>query len=254
MQMQLMSEANVSMEAGSAVKAMPDFAEREIVAAAISGCAGAFEQIVKKYEARVFRLAHSMTRRHEDAEEIAQNAFVQVFKNISRFRGDSSFHTWLTRITINEALMKIRRRRTNEVSIDDLDGAEEGFSFHEIEAHGPTPEQRYSQTELREILGAIMAKLPQSYRPIFQLRDVEGFSTGETAKILGLTPGTVKTRLRRARSLMRDSLNEHFKRSRRRRRVVSKSQIRGEVMVALGINGGTPWPPRPSTTAAASIS
>src|SRR5580698_4942339 len=150
-------ESSVLAEHGSAVKGIPGLAEHQIVAAAMSGCHDAFEQLVKKYEARVFRLANAIARRHEDAEEIMQNAFVQALKNISRFRGDSSFYTWLSRITINEALMKIRQRRSNEISIDDSVETDDGFLSLEIQDWGPTPEQRYRQTELRKILAATIA-------------------------------------------------------------------------------------------------
>lgn len=220
MQAQLINQSNVSMDAGCLGKAAPDRAEREIVVAAMGGCGDAFEKLVRKYEGRVFRLAQTIAHRREDAEEIMQNAFVQVFKNISRFRGDSSFYTWLARITINEALMKIRQRHFNEISIDDKPETDEGSLPHEIEDSGPTPEQSYSQTELQNILAATIAKLPAGYRVVFRLRNVEGFSTEETAQMLGLTVCAAKTRLRRARNRLRNFLNEYFKPSLQPRRRV----------------------------------
>ncbi len=197
-------------------KATPDLTEKELIEAAKCGCRDAFEELVQKYEARVFCLAQRITHCREDAEEAMQNAFLQVFKNVSRFRGDSGFYTWLARITINEALMKLRERRVTEFSIDNSAEAEDG-SLREIEDWGPTPEQRYSQTELQSILATTIAKLSIGYRTVFQLRDVEGFSTEETAQLLGLTPSAVKTRLRRARNQLRCLLNDYFKPSARKR-------------------------------------
>jgi len=192
-------------------RATHDRSEKELIEAAKAGCHSAFEDLVQKYEARVFRLAQRITHCREDAEEAMQNAFLQVVKNLSRFRGDSGFYTWLARITINEALMKLRQRRFIEVSIDNSAETDDGSVLRDIEDWGPTPEQRYSQTELRSILAATIARLSIGYRTVFQLRDVEGFSTEETAELLGLTASAVKTRLRRARNQLRWLLNDYLK-------------------------------------------
>lgn len=253
MQAQLMSRSDPSADASFAVKAREDLAEREIIVGAMSGCTDAFEQLVKRYEARIFRLAHTMAHQHEDAEEIVQNAFVQVFKNISRFRGDSSFYTWLARITINEALMKIRQRRVSEISIDEPVETDDGFLPYEIEDWGPTPEQRYSQTELQRILARTIAKLAHGYRLIFLLRDVEGFSTEETAQMVGLTACAVKTRLRRARNQLRSLLNEYFKPSFQRGRGAGQFQIRAEALAAVGIGVGGSWDQQRQASGAASM-
>jgi len=253
MQAELVNQSNVPVVRRSTAEATADLDGEALVAAAMRGSTAAFEKIVKKYEARVFRLAHTIAHRREDAEEIMQNAFVQVFKNISRFRGDSSFYTWLTRITINEALMRIRQRRLNEISIDEPAETGEGSLPHQIEDWGPSPEQRYSQTELQAILATTISKLPQGYRTVFQLRDVEGFSTEETAEMVGLTPCAVKTRLRRARAQLRGHLSEYFKPSLQRRSITTQSEIRSEMMTALGIDGGTSWHSRGATTSAASM-
>lgn len=253
MQAQSMSQLAVPADASSAVKATPDPAERKIVAAAMRGCPDAFEQLVKRYEARIFRLARTMAHRNEDAEEIVQNAFVQVFRNISRFRGDSSFYTWLARITINEALMKIRQRRVTEISIDEPVETDDGSLPYEVEDWGPTPEQRYSQTELQKILAATIAKLAYGYRAVLVLRDVEGFSTDETAQMVGLTACAVKTRLRRARNQLRSFLNEYFKPSFQHRRGAGQSQMRTEVLAALGIGSGGSWDQQSQASGAASM-
>src|SRR5260370_29025802 len=121
--------------------------EAQLVAWVGNGCAAAIEQLVGRYESRVFRLARNITGNHENAEEVAQNAFFKAFLNFAAFRGDSRFYTWLVPIAVNEALMKIRSRRFREVSIDrakDSEDGEEKTSSQELQDWGPNPEQRYS--------------------------------------------------------------------------------------------------------------
>jgi RNA polymerase sigma-70 factor, ECF subfamily len=185
--------------------------EQELVAQARSGSTMAFEQLVEEYERRIFRLAQSITRNQEDAEDVMQNALVKAFRKLPTFRGDSSFYTWLVRITVNEALMGIRRRRWNEVSTDDSSESDGFLPRDEIEDWGPSPEQTYSQTELRDILATTIGALDSGYRSVFQLRHIEGFSTRETAQALSLSSTAVKTRLQRARLQLRRSLNRYFR-------------------------------------------
>lgn len=185
------------------------FNEERLVAEARGKSRAAFQQLVERYESRVFRVAERIAHSREDAEEIMQDAFVQAYKNLARFRGDSRFYTWLIRITINEGLMKVRRRRFNEISIHNQ--TEESPSARELADRGPNPEQRYSQAELSSILETTIAQLPPGNRVVFQLHDVEGFSTQETAQALAGSPIAVKSRLRRARFQLRESLNLYFK-------------------------------------------
>jgi RNA polymerase sigma-70 factor, ECF subfamily len=184
--------------------------EQELVAEAQAGSTIAFERLIEKYERRIFRLAQNITRNREDAEDVMQNALVKAFRKLPTFRGDSSFYTWLVRITVNEGLMGIRRRRWNEVSMDDSGESDGPLLRDEIEDWGPSPEQRYSETELQDILTKAIRALGPGYRTVFQLRDVESFSTRETARALSLSPTAVKTRLRRARLQLRRSLNKYF--------------------------------------------
>lgn len=184
--------------------------ELELIDEAKRGSEAAFDCLVERYQSRIFRLAQNLTRNREDAEEVLQNALIKAYKHLDRFRGDSRFYTWLVRIAVNEALMKIRRRRRNEVSIDETNDSYAGFQPLEIEDWGPNPEQQYSQTELHEILATAIHELEPGYRAVFQLRDVEEFSTEETAEALLLTPAAVKTRLLRARLQLRQALNKYF--------------------------------------------
>ncbi len=188
--------------------------EAQLVAWAGNGCPAAIEQLVGRYESKVFRLARNITGNHEDAEEVVQNAFFKAFLSLPAFRGESRFYTWLVRIAVNEALMKIRSRRFREVSIDrskDSEDGEEKTISQELQDWGPNPEQRYSQEELRGILETAISKLAPRYHIVFHLRDIEGFSSKETAQTLHLSLATVKARTRRARLQLRDSLDAYFR-------------------------------------------
>lgn len=186
-----------------------EFNEEQLVREAQDGSLDAFQQLVKCHEAKVFRVARRIAPSYEDAEEIVQDAFVQAYKNLRNFRGESRFYTWLVRITINAGLMKMRRQHPNEISFDVQ--YDEGLFPSEIEDWGPNPEQRYSQEELHDILEKTIAQLPPGHRIVFQLRDVEGLSTEETAQALSLSPTAVKSRLRRARGQLRELLNRYFR-------------------------------------------
>jgi RNA polymerase sigma-70 factor (ECF subfamily) len=185
--------------------------EGDVITRAKTRSETAFEQLVEHYERRAFRLAWRITRNQEDAEDVVQNAFVKAFQNLTDFRGDSRFYTWLVRITINEALMKIRRRRSNEDSINESPQADDISVPLEIKDQAANPEQRYLQYEVQRILAATINELEPPYRAVFQLRDVEGLSTEQTAQALDLSSSTVKTRLHRARMKLRETLNDYFR-------------------------------------------
>ena len=185
--------------------------EARLVAAARRGEAAAFEGLLARYEARIFRLAQNMTRNREDAEEVVQDAFTRAFTHLDTFHGDSRFSTWLTRIAINQALMKLRRHRPNVVPLDEMMETEDGSLPREIADWGPNPEQRYSQHELQAILADATDQLLPSLRIVFQLRDVERLSIQETAEALGLSASAVKSRLLRARLELRERLSERFR-------------------------------------------
>ena len=190
--------------------------ETALIVQARSGSAVAIEQLVRRYENRLFRLARNITSNYEDAEEVVQNAFIKAFYNLSAFRGDSRFYTWLVSITVNEALMKIRGRRFSEVPIDNADEGEDQLISLQFNDWGPNPEERYSQEELRRILDISVSKLDPKYRIVFQLRDVEGLTTDETARALSLSVAAVKARLARARLQLRNSLDIYFRKPKSR--------------------------------------
>jgi RNA polymerase sigma-70 factor (ECF subfamily) len=186
--------------------------ELVLVTAARAGDVDAFEQLVKKYDRNVFRIANHITQNREDAEDVVQDAFLKAFKNLPRFQGQSKFYTWLVRIAVNEALMRLRKRRNAKtVSMDEDVETEEGSMPREVADWSPDPEQQYRQAELGDILQKTIQALSPGFRTVFVLRDIEGLSTEETAEMLGLSVPAVKSRLLRARLQLRERLNRYFK-------------------------------------------
>ena len=195
-------------------KPLPSTVVREdegaLVSAAKAGDLAAFEELVNRYEQRIFRLTMHITQNREDAEDATQDAFLKSFQHLNDFEGGSRFYTWLVRIAVNEALMRLRRRRPNVTSIDEPVETEEDMVPREIEDWGPTPEQRYATTELNSILTETISGLEPIYRAVFLLRDVEQLSSEETAEVLNISVPAVKSRLLRARLKLREKLNTYF--------------------------------------------
>lgn len=193
-------------------RAGEDTSELPLVQAAKKGDLEAFSQLVKRYDRNIFRIAQHITHNEEDAQDVVQDAFLKAYQNLEQFQGNSKFYTWLVRIAVNEALMKLRRRRTDKtVSIDEDVETEEGSMPRELADWGPNPEQLYRQSELSDILKKTIQGLPPGFRTVFVLRDVEGLSTEETAEMLGLSIPAVKSRLLRARLQLRERLAKYFK-------------------------------------------
>src|SRR6195256_812510 len=194
------------------VAAAPVTEELSLVRAAKQGDDAAFEELVRRYDRNVFRIAQHITQNREDAEDVVQEAFLKAYGNLAKFQGQSKFYPWLVRIAVNEALMKLRRRRPERtVSLDEDIKTDEDSVPREVADWSPNPEQQYNQAELREILTKTIQGLPSSFRTVFVLRDVEGLSTEETAEALELSIPAVKSRLLRARLPLRERLNKYFK-------------------------------------------
>jgi len=185
--------------------------EHLLVAAAKAGDGTAFEELVNRYERKIFRLTMNITGNHEDAEDAMQDAFLKSYAHLQSFQGDSRFYTWLVRIAANEALMRLRKRRPNQFSLDEPVEGEDDLMPREIEDWEPSPEQRYAQTEMQEILNDVIEKLEPDFRTVFVLRDVEELTTEETAEALGISVPAVKSRLLRARLKLRQKLNRYFR-------------------------------------------
>ena len=155
----------------------------------------------------------NITQNREDAEDVLQEAFLKAYEHLDQFQGNSRFYTWIVRIAVNQALMKLRKRKSDRsVSLDEQIDTGEDTMVREIAAWDPDPEQQYNQDELGGILTGAIQGLEPIYRTVFTLRDVEGLSTEETAEALDLSVPAVKSRLLRARLQLREKLTRFFKR------------------------------------------
>ncbi len=186
--------------------------EHLLVAASKKGDAAAFEELVSRYEDKIFRLTKNITGNREDAEDAMQDAFLKAYSHLQDFHGDSRFYTWLVRIAANEALMRLRKRRPNQFSLDEPIEGDTDLFPRELEDWGPTPEQGYAQAELQGILAEVIEELDPEFRIVLVLRDLEELSTQGTAEALGISVPAVKSRLLRARLKLREKLNRHFRR------------------------------------------
>ena len=185
--------------------------EMQLVRRAKGGDDSAYEELVRRYDRNVFRIAQHITQNREDAEDVVQEAFLKAYSNLAKFQEQSKFYTWLVRIAVNEALMKLRRRKPERtVSLDEEVKTEDDSLPREVADWSPNPEQMYNQAELRDILTRTIQGLPSGFRTVFVLRDVEGLSTEETAEALELSIPAVKSRLLRARLQLRERLNRFF--------------------------------------------
>jgi RNA polymerase sigma-70 factor (ECF subfamily) len=186
----------------------------DLVQASKNGDVAAFEQLVKRYDGKLFRIAQSVTRNREDSQDVVQETFLKAYQHLGDFRGDSQFSTWLFRITVNQSLMKLRKQRAiKDVSLDeDFQGDGDKLPLEVID-WAPNPEQLYRTSELREILIKTIEELPPILRTVFVLQDLEGLSTIQTAEALTLSQPAVKSRLWRARLQLRERLNKYFGKS-----------------------------------------
>jgi RNA polymerase sigma-70 factor (ECF subfamily) len=185
----------------------------DLVHASKNGDVAAFEELVKRYDRKLFRIAQHVTHNREDSEDVVQETFLKAFQHLGEFRETSQFSTWLIRITLNQALMKLRkqRRAIREVSLEEHFQAEGDMLPMEVTDWAPNPEQLYSASELRNILIKALKELRPILRAVFVLRDVEGLSIAQTAEVLNLSHAAVKARLWRARLQLRERLNRYFR-------------------------------------------
>jgi RNA polymerase sigma-70 factor (ECF subfamily) len=187
--------------------------EMVLLSQAREGDTQAFGELVRRYESKIFRLAQHITQNREDAEDVLQETFLKAYEHLGQFQGQSKFYTWVVRIAVNQALMKLRRRKTDKsVSLDETIDTGEDTIVREIAAWDEDPEQRFSREEIGQILESAIQALEPPYRSVFVLRDMEDLSTEETAEALGLSVPAVKSRLLRARLQLREKLTRQFKR------------------------------------------
>ena len=194
---------------------LPETADGDLglVHASKNGDTAAFEEIVKRYDRRLLRIAQNLMHNREDAEEVVQETFLKAFRHLDQFRADAKFSTWLIRIAVNQSLTMLRKLRSaKKVSIDrDCQSEEDNLSI-DLSDWAPNPEELYRAAELREILRDKLRQLHPHLRMAFVLRDIEGLSVDQTAEALNLSVGAVMARAWRARIQLRERLSKYFRR------------------------------------------
>lgn len=187
--------------------------ESSLLAQLRSGDEAAFETLVRTYSPRLLALARRIVGSDEEARDVIQDAFLSAFRSLARFQGDARLSTWLHRIVVNTALMKLRtRRRRPEESIEPLLPAflADGHYAEKFSAWSEPADVMLARDEVRALVRKRIDELPESFRTVLVLRDIEGLDTEETARVLDTTPNAVKIRLHRARQALRTLLAPHF--------------------------------------------
>ena len=173
--------------------------------------AGAFRAIMRAHNQRLYRIARGVVRNDGEAEDVVQEAYVRAFTHLDGFRGDSSLSTWLSRIVINEALGRLRKsRRRAETALPLEQAGEARIIPFPLNSSNDDPERTMAQRQILRLVEKATDKLPDIYRAVFVARVIEGLSIEETAEVIGIRPETVKTRLHRARVLVRQELDEQI--------------------------------------------
>ena len=179
--------------------------DAELVRRALARDETAVRAIMQANNRRLYRLARGILRNDAEAEDVVQDTYVRAFTHLEQFRGDSSLSTWLSRIAMNEALGRLRRQRPG-VELSSLDKVPQAQIIPFPLASSDDPEKSMAQREIQHVVEHAIDELPEPFRLIFITRVIEGMNVEETAEILGLKPETVKTRLHRARNLLRDNV------------------------------------------------
>ena len=186
--------------------------ESRMIASILAGETQLFHELIRPYERRVYAMALSFLRNEADAEDVAQEAFLKAFRGLASFRGDAKFGTWLVSITLNEARSRIRRR--DAIKMESLDEPEDDQGHSSpalLRDWKEIPSEALERKEVRSLLQIAIASLPQIYREVFQLRDIEQLSVNEAAQALGITVSSVKVRLHRARMMLQKNLAPQLK-------------------------------------------
>lgn len=195
------------MTADARIPAVEDMSlsDEEVVRRVLGGERGLFEILMRRYNQRLFRIARAVLSDAVEAEDVMQDAYVRAYQHLEQFDGRAKFSTWLSKIALHEALAR-RRRRQRFVELEDVLQADKNSMI--TMANTPNPEQTALTRTLSGMLEAAIDTLPQAYRTVFVLRDVESLNTTETAESLGISEATVKVRLHRARAMLRREIYE----------------------------------------------
>ena len=186
------------------VPSQDPLSDEEVVARVLGGETNLFEIVMRRYNQRLYRVARAILRNDSEVEDVMQDAYVRAYEHLGQFAGRAKFSTWLTRIAVHEALM--RRRRGNRYQELQPMSEREKDPMEAFPSMALNPEQQASTSQIRGLLEEAVEQLPDAYRAVFILRDVEEINTIETAAVLNLTEENVKVRLHRARALLRKSL------------------------------------------------
>jgi RNA polymerase sigma-70 factor (ECF subfamily) len=185
--------------------------DAELARRALASDSGAFCAIMQKHNRRLYRIARGVLRNNTDAEDAVQDAYVSAFSHLASYRGDSTLATWLSRIVMNEALGRLRRqRRTVDLSALESERSKAEIIRFPLSAPSDDPERTMAQRQILQLVEQATDNLPEAFRLVFVTRVIEGMSVEETSELLGIKPETVKTRLHRARQLVRSQLDERI--------------------------------------------
>ncbi len=185
--------------------------DTNLVRRALAHDAGAFRAIMQKHNRRLYRIARGILGNNADAEDAVQDAYVAAFTNLASYRGESALATWLSRIVMNEALGRLRRRRaTVDIAAGDAMRSEAEIIQFPLSTPNDDPERTMAQRQILELVERATDDLPAAFRLVFVTRVIEGMSVEETSELLGIRPQTVKTRLHRARQLVREQLDKQI--------------------------------------------
>lgn len=181
--------------------------DAELVHGVAANDHAAFERLMRRYNSRLFRVARAILKDDAEAEDAVQDAYLEAYRHIGEFRGQSQVATWLTRIAINQALMRLRRHRRERVVVPfPVDGSSRTVAAEVVDRNAESPAAATLRAEIRSVLESQIDELPPAFRSVFVMRDVEEMSVQETAECLGIPAATVRTRLFRARALLRQAL------------------------------------------------
>ena len=182
------------------LKSRDTLTDNEVIRRVIAGETSLFELIMRRHNQRIYRTVRAIVRDEVEAEDVMQQAYINAYVHLGQFEERASFSTWLTRIAINEAFARVRPRPLRIA--DDLDET----AMEQIQSNDPDPEQQLAAAELRVLVESEIAALPESYRMVLMLREIEGLDTREVAECLGVSEDVVKTRLYRAREILRENV------------------------------------------------
>jgi RNA polymerase sigma factor (sigma-70 family) len=196
--------SNDSLQATAAIRQLPD--DQTLAARITARDGAAFEALMRQHNGRLFRVARAILKDDAEAEDVLQDAYLDAYRNISQFRGDAQLGTWLVRIVANRALMRLRRQKRDRVVIPIAPARDQDNPKDYPDRTSESPTSAAARAEIRRLLERRIDELPVTFRAVFVLREIEELSADEVAQCLGIPTATVRTRLFRARALLREAL------------------------------------------------